>query len=394
MSLPLLPSFLHAGFECSTQLDRNLRRVDEMALTQHDRYVREDYHRLRDLGIRVARDGVRWNLIDRRGQLDFSTVRPFIEAAHAEQITVIWDLFHYGYPDDLDPFHPEFAIRFANYCYAFGRLIAKRGRQVPFYTPVNEISFFSWAASDGDLFAPRLADRGSELKRVLVQAAIAGMDALLAADPRARFVHCDPLVHVVAPGNAPHLHREAEYFNFHSVHEAWDMIAGIKHPELGGKPRYLDVVGVNYYGINQWEHLRPDNILAPEDPRHMPFSEMLYQLHGRYQRPIIVTETSSQGDLRPRWLREIGQECLRAIEMGVDLHGLCIYPIVDMFDWQNRDTPERMGLWDIYPAPDSDRLERVVHKPTLREVHRLQATLSRMALRHPELQPDGLQAIR
>src|SRR2546423_322537 len=136
MSLPLLPGFLHAGFECSTHLDRKLGRVDEISLTQHDRHVREDYRRLHSLGIRVARDGVRWNLIDSRGRLDFSHVMPFVEAAETENLTVIWDLFHYGYPDDLDPAQPEFSKRFADYCYAFARLLSRRSGHVPFFTPV------------------------------------------------------------------------------------------------------------------------------------------------------------------------------------------------------------------------------------------------------------------
>lgn len=389
MTLPLLPGFLHAGFECSTHLDRNLQRVDEISLTQHDRHVRDDYHRLRSLGIRVARDGVRWNLIDRNGRLDFSSVLPFIEAAEAEDITVIWDLFHYGYPNDLDPFQPEFVGRFAEYCYAFARILARRCHRVPFFTPVNEISFFAWAASDGDLFAPRLPGRGPELKRVLVRAAIAGMEALLAVDSRARFVHCDPLIHVVAPADAPHLHDEAEYFNYHFVHEAWDLIAGLKEPELGGKPRFLDVIGVNYYGINQWEHQRPGSVLAPDDPRRKSFSELLHQLHSRYERPVIVTETSSHGDLRPDWVRDTGEECLRAIALGVDLHGFCLYPIIDMFEWHEWATPTRMGLWDLCRAADSELLERIVHEPTLAEVHRLQASFSRMTDHRTRLHRNG-----
>ena len=34
--------------------------------------------------------------------------------------------------------------------------------------------------------------------------------------------------------------------------EAWDMLTGRAQPELGGKEKYLDVIGVNYYDRNQW----------------------------------------------------------------------------------------------------------------------------------------------
>src|SRR5579862_9026142 len=111
MTKPLLPSFLNVGYECSTHLNRSGVRVDEIALTQHSRFVRQDYQRLRKLGIRAAREGVRWNLCDRRGKLDFSSALPFIEAAEREQITMVWDLFHYGYPDDLCPVSVDFDAR-------------------------------------------------------------------------------------------------------------------------------------------------------------------------------------------------------------------------------------------------------------------------------------------
>ena len=37
---------------------------------------------------------------------------------------MIWDLFHYGYPEDLDPFDKVFTARFADYCRATARYIA------------------------------------------------------------------------------------------------------------------------------------------------------------------------------------------------------------------------------------------------------------------------------
>jgi hypothetical protein len=370
----LFPSFFAAGFECSTPINFDRTRIDELASTGHDLDVRADYRRLRSCGIRTARDGVRWNLVDCAGSLDFSTALPFVAAAEREGITVIWDLFHYGYPDDLDPFDSTFVERFAAYCYAFARLLVERGHGEEiagasgwrFYTPVNEISFFAWAGGEVGIFAPFQIGRGADLKRRLAEAAIAGIDAIRAADPRARIVNCDPMVRVVAPLDAPWLEEQADYFNAHYVCEAWDMLAGQVCPELGGSPQHLDIVGVNYYGVNQWEHQRHDSVLHENDPRRAPFSSLLYELYDRYRRPLFVAETSSCGDDRSRWLTNIHAECLRAMEAGVDLHGVCLYPILGMTDWHTGDY-RPMGLWDRDESGG-----RAIHAPLREALRELQ----------------------
>ena len=62
------------------------------------------------------------------------------------------------------------------------RLPASSGRKidgsrlrddVPFFTPINEISFFAWAAGEVGWFYPYGKNRGGEVKRQLIRAAIA-----------------------------------------------------------------------------------------------------------------------------------------------------------------------------------------------------------------------------
>jgi hypothetical protein len=374
----LFPTTLAAGFECSTPLNFDRHRVDELAATGHDDQVQADYRRLRYAGIRTVRDGVRWNLVNRDGKLNFDSALPYVEAADAEKMTVIWDLFHYGYPEDLDPFAPPFIERFAAYCYAFARMLVKRAHGQPgfgdsgwrFYTPVNEISFFAWAGGEVGMFAPFQIGRGGELKRRLAAAAIAGINAIRAADPRARFVNCDPIVRVVAPLDAPWLEDEADYFNAHYVCEAWDMLAGRVFPELGGSPDHLDIVGVNYYGVNQWEHQRHDSVLHENDPRRAPFSQLLIELHERYRRPIFISETASSGDNRARWLHDIHAEAIRAMQAGVDLHGICLYPILGMTDWHTGEY-RAMGLWD-----GCDEGRREPHAPLMDALKSLQTGMN------------------
>ena len=64
--LPLFPSFFMGGFECASHQLLSGRRLDLTAATGHDRYAFEDYQRLREYGMDVARDGIRWHLIEPR----------------------------------------------------------------------------------------------------------------------------------------------------------------------------------------------------------------------------------------------------------------------------------------------------------------------------------------
>ena len=53
-------SFFMGGFECSTHRRHpDGTRLDMVAATSHDRFALEDYRRLRNFGLRTARDGLR-----------------------------------------------------------------------------------------------------------------------------------------------------------------------------------------------------------------------------------------------------------------------------------------------------------------------------------------------
>src|SRR6185436_3497570 len=113
-------SFFMGGFECSTHRLRSGRRLDVLGATGHDRFARQDYQRLADRGMYTARDGLRWHLIETSpGVYDFSGVVPMLQAAHDTGVLVIWDILHYGWPDDLDIFSDTFVKRLAAFSQAF-----------------------------------------------------------------------------------------------------------------------------------------------------------------------------------------------------------------------------------------------------------------------------------
>src|SRR6266436_4307577 len=99
----MFQSFFSGGFECSTHRSLSGRRLDLIAATKHDKYVAADYARLQELGIRTIREGIRWHLIEQtQHQYDFTSVLPMLRTARDAGLEVIWDLCHYGWPDDVD----------------------------------------------------------------------------------------------------------------------------------------------------------------------------------------------------------------------------------------------------------------------------------------------------
>lgn len=356
-------SFLFAGFEGTAAYNEHHHWIDQIAATEHDRQVDADYRRLREMGLLAAREAIRWPLVDRRGKLNFNSVRPFIEASRRHGIEVIWDLFHYGYPKDLDPFSDEFVKRFARYCYAAAKFIAAHQEGTCYFTPVNEPSFFAWAGGEVGRFAPHCTGRGPDLKIALVRAAIAGIDAIRTVVPNARIVNADPLCRVVPPLDHKDPHAHAEDFNHRAVFESWDMLCGRTLPELGGSRQHLDIVGVNYYWTNQWEIGHEEAPLAFDDPRRWPFARLLRQVWKRYGGEFLVTETSHVDDMRPIWLRSVADECEKLLDEGIPLRGVCLYPILGMPEWHEPDMWTRMGLWDL--VPDERGLKREIFPPML-----------------------------
>jgi hypothetical protein len=342
----MFDNFFFAGFEGTTGYNKHNQWIDEVSLTQHDIFVRADYSQLRSLGIRGVRESIRWPLIDSGRRYDFSTLRPVIEAAEEFGMEVLYDLFHFGYPVGLDLFSPDFPRRFADYCEASAGYIAKHAASFHF-APVNEPSFFAWAGGEVGLFAPHSTGRGAELKIRLIEAAIQGINAIWSACPEASIVNIDPICRVAAPpGGSLSEDHAAVAFNEIAVFEAWDMLSGRLHPELGGSPEHLCTIGVNYYWTNQWELGNP-GALADDDERRWPLSKLLKLVWDRYGHQLSVTETGHIGDNRANWLVELVHECEAALAEGTQIKSVCLYPILGMQEWHSLGEFVPMGMWDL-----------------------------------------------
>jgi beta-glucosidase/6-phospho-beta-glucosidase/beta-galactosidase len=361
----LFDSYFLGGFECSTHRRRNGRRLDLLATTGHDRAVAQDYRWMVQHGIRTVRDGVRWHRIERsQGCYDWSSFLPMLHTSRDVGVQVIWDLCHYGWPDDIDIWTPAFVERFSGFARAVAILVRNETDATPFYCPVNEVSYWSWAGAEVARFNPLARGRGYELKHQLVRATIAAIEAIWSVDSRARIALVDPVINIVARPDRPRARRPAEDARL-AQFQSWDMLSGRLSPGLGGMPKYLDILGVNYYSDNQW--FLGGGTIELGHPLYRPFREILAEVHQRYERPLFVAETGAESEARAPWLCYVAGEVCAAVEAGLPVEGICLYPITDYPGWTN-GRHCKVGLFGLL----DNQLQRTVYQPLADELNRQQ----------------------
>ncbi len=355
------------GFECSTHRDRNGRLLDLIASTKHDIFAKQDYERLMEIGMLTARDGARWHLIEIEPyRYDFSSLSLQLAATAETGIEIIWDLFHYGYPDGLDIFSPDFIDRYAKFAEAVTLHLSEKTGPRLFICPMNEISFFSWIAGDQGHFYPAARRRGNELKKQLVAAGRAASERIRAACPSATIIYTDPAIHVVSASTETSALKSAERYR-RAQFSALD--------KLVQKPRgetVLDIIGLNYYVHNQWHHRSRRKIFRGHE-LYRPLHEILAEFHKRYRVPIFIAETGIEDEPRPEWFRYICEEVNAAISQGTPIEGICLYPVVNHPGWAD-DRHCHNGLWDYADASG----HREIYEPLAEEIRRQALILSKI----------------
>ena len=361
-------SFWIGGYECADHQNEFGDRVDLLNYTGHLAQIAEDYKLLQNFHITTVREGIRWSKVEKQPyQYEWSDVDHMIEAAKKNNIQQIWDICHFGFPDDLTPFHPHFVRRFVSLCIAFVKYYRKKiPRGTLIITPVNEISFLSWLGGEVGGASPFCTQQGWQLKYHLVKACIAAIKAMKEIDNDLLIMTTEPLVNVVPPLLATEEQIQRTAIEHELQYQAVDMLTGKICPELGGDSQVLDILGFNYYYNNQWvlgfhEFLPWAN--EGNDPRWRPLHILLDEVHTRYGLPIAITETSHPGVDRPHWIEFIGSQCEISIKKGIPLWGVCIYPIIDRPDWNNINYWHHSGLWDHYPENKSHSIQRILHIP-------------------------------
>ncbi|MBA4143799.1 MAG: NAD(P)-binding protein [Nitrosospira sp.] len=364
----IFSSYWQGGYEGADHINGVGLPLSMNDSTRHASLAYDDYALLANFDIKTVRESVGWRLVEKQGRFDFSSVEPRARAAKELGLQVIWTLCHYGWPEDVNVYSHSFIDRFARYCRNVVEYLESFSTSsVNVYSPINEISFASWATAHNHFMCPHPnEDDGTELKRQLVRATLKGCETIWEINPSARILHCDPLIHVIGPPGRPDLIDHAAVQR-QSQFEAWDMLSGNLEPELGGAPRYMDLIGVNYYHSNQWEiddHRRSSLWWHLGHPRRMPLYRLLTEVHRRYRRPMLLAETSHVGSGRGAWIREVAQEAVMAQQQGVDLRGICLYPIIDRPDWDDGHRWHKSGLWEVnVQGEEESRYQRILSEP-------------------------------
>jgi hypothetical protein len=355
-------SFFMAGFECSSHRRSDGLRLDLIRSTGHEGCAREDYRACADLGLLTVRDGLRWHLIEAEaGAYDWSSWRPMLEAAAEAGVQVIWDLCHYGFPDHLELGSDAFVDAFARFAAAAARFHHSVLGEAALVCPVNEISYFTWAVNTG--YFPRLEqDKSIWLKGRLLAAALAGARAARQADPGVRLYWAEPLINILPALPDPESRTRAEHLRLGQF-EAYDILLGRTAADLGGGPWAADALGFNFYSDNQWIDGGSTIPLGHYDYRRL--AEQLFEAHQRFGKPIFISETGAEGSARAAWFHYVCDEVREAQRRGVEVQGICIYPVTSFPGWDDSRHAE-VGL---FSTPHSDG-RRAVYQPLADELAR------------------------
>jgi beta-glucosidase/6-phospho-beta-glucosidase/beta-galactosidase len=98
---------------------------------------------------------------------------------------------------------------------------------------------------------------------------------------------------------------------------------------------------------------------------------MLVEVHQRYGRSILITETGAEGSARPAWLHYVCDEVHQAKWLGVPVEGICIYPIASFTNWDD----EHHRQFGLFSAPGVNG-KRKTYEPLATELRRQQELLT------------------
>lgn len=342
------------GFECSTFPQQGM---DQLELTQHDRFYASDLLLARDsAGCRTIRYGIRWHIVNPRpGVFDWSSLDGPMELMRELGMEPIVDLFHFGTPTWLERgvLNPAFPDAQAELSRAF----ARRYPWILWYTPTNEPYILAQFGAETGGWYPHgsgPADFARAMEHV-GRGLVESWREITAVRPDARCMTSDTgeFWHAADEGVAAHAERMNQ--RRFVVHELVAGRVGPQHPLLGwlreiglseGSLRWfrehaipLDIIGLDHYPHSE-HRLRtgPDGELIDEtmplELQHGP-GELARQYFERLGRPMIFAETGAPGsdEVKIAWLDRLVDQVRTVRAEGVPVIGITWWGLIDQVDW-------------------------------------------------------------
>ena len=340
--------------------DGTTHRVDEMAKCGHYDRWRDDFARVKELGIEHLRYGpplFSTHVGPERYDWDFAD-ETFGELQRLG-ITPIADLCHFGVPDWAGGFdNDDWPDLFAAYARAF----AVRYPWVRLYTPVNEI--FVAATFSGQLGwwnERQASDQGFvRALRNLCRANVLAMRAILEVCPEAVFIQSESSEYF-HPAH-PRVMDQARFQNekrflaldltygrpVNAVMHEYLMDNGLTREDYhwfgDNQVKARCVMGTDYYVTN--EHLiHADGRVTPSG-EIFGYYVLTRQYWERYRLPVMHTETNlADADCSWDWLWKQWANVFRLHQDGVPIIGFTWYSLTDQMDWDTalRDDAHRVG---------------------------------------------------
>ena len=341
-------------------------RQDELEKTNHYERWRDDFERLRELGIEYLRYGPPYFSVHRGpGKYDWDFTDTVFGALEKQGTKPIVDLCHFGVPDWIGNFqNPDWPELFAEFAGAF----AQRFPWVRFYTPVNEIFIAATFSGQFGWWNERLAsDKGfvTALKH-LCKANLMAMRAILKERPDAIFIQSE---------STQYFHSEdpdcSEFACFYNAKRFLSLDLSYGHHVDASMYRYLTdhgmtraeyewlhanhvksrcVMGNDYYATNEnMVHADGTITMSGEILGYYPIT---YQYFRRYNLPVMHTETNYDDPNAVNWLRKEWANVHILKERGVPIIGFTWYSLQDQVDWdtglrENNGRVNPLGLCDL-----------------------------------------------
>lgn len=381
----------------------DMEALDEYDLTEHSLHWRSDLDTVQELGVTALRYGVNWPRVHTAPhEFDWAVLDERLAYATEDLgLTVIADLVHYGTPtwlDDsfADPRYPDAVAEFA------GAFAERYRGLVDHITPLNEpVTTASFCGLRG-VWPPALTgwDGWATVVLGIVEGMARSIEAIRAANPEAVVVHVEASALYAA--GAPHLGDLATHLESIGTlptdlllgrvtpeHELYDWLVSQgataeRLDRLTRDPARIDLMGVNYYPDLSPRRLvggAGGTVQEAYDRWSDGLVETLTRFGERYGLPMVVTETSIEGDdaVREAWVRDSIAAVRTLAAAGVDVRGWTWWPVFDFVDWSYASGGRNVEEFAVAPELVADRIAAGAKTPFLR----------RMGLVRLDEQPDG-----